>query len=204
MNANSASTVAARISAAAQPAGPTGPSTVIRLIDRPELLAGARRLGLSGFIGLDFIIDDATGEAVVIEINPRATPLGASAIGPGTPVAGAARSLGAIPGDAAGEQGDLIAYFPAAWRVDPADPRLALCAREIPSSDPPLLAEMLRTPWVERSALAIVFARASAVLTGRPRTLDLPLSAVAAVHDFQPPAPARRSPAVVIGRSANA
>jgi predicted ATP-grasp superfamily ATP-dependent carboligase len=32
-----------------------------------------RRLGLSGFVGFDFVIEDSTGKAFLIEINPRAT-----------------------------------------------------------------------------------------------------------------------------------
>ena len=30
-------------------------------------------VGLKGYVGVDFVLDDATGEATVIEINPRPT-----------------------------------------------------------------------------------------------------------------------------------
>ncbi len=149
-----------------------GPSTIVRLIDRPELVAGARRLveahGLSGFIGLDFIID-AAGEVRVIEVNPRATPLGGAADGRGCPVAAAARALGATGVRDAGARRDLIAYFPAAWHLDPTDERLALCARDVPQGEPALLAELLRKPWWERSLLAVLAAPLLERVTGRKR-----------------------------------
>jgi carbamoylphosphate synthase large subunit len=60
--------------------GPTGAATVIRRVkdermaQAAELLA--RRLQLSGFYGLDYMIDDATGTPHLIEMNPRCTQLG--------------------------------------------------------------------------------------------------------------------------------
>ncbi len=57
--------------------GPTGPSTVLRVIDSPDMTYAAKSvvsaLGLSGLCGLDFILDD-DGRAHLIELNPRATP----------------------------------------------------------------------------------------------------------------------------------
>ncbi len=140
-----------------------GPSTMLRLVDHPALVDGARRLaaslGLTGFIGIDIIIEDATGEPVVIEINPRATPLAGAARGACSPAASAARALGAAPRTetAAEMPRDLVAYFPAAWRVDPSDERLEACDGDIPHADPALLAELLRTPWPERGLLARIF-----------------------------------------------
>ncbi|HVJ54430.1 MAG TPA: ATP-grasp domain-containing protein [Aliidongia sp.] len=62
---------------ALQTRGPTGSSTVIRILrDQPMHETCRRlvkRLGLSGLIGFDFIIEKATGRAVLIELNPRAT-----------------------------------------------------------------------------------------------------------------------------------
>ncbi len=59
--------------------GKTGPSMVIQTIRDTRisragaLLAG--RLGVSGFFGLDFMLDDRSGEPFLIELNPRATQL---------------------------------------------------------------------------------------------------------------------------------
>ncbi len=60
--------------------GKTGPSIVIQLMQDPRIHeAGvklARELNISGFFGLDFMLDGATGEPYLIECNPRATQLG--------------------------------------------------------------------------------------------------------------------------------
>jgi hypothetical protein len=54
-----------------------GPAAVVRVIEHPAMAEAARRLverfGLSGFCGLDFILT-RTGEARLIELNPRVTP----------------------------------------------------------------------------------------------------------------------------------
>jgi hypothetical protein len=56
---------------------PNGPAAVIRLMENSQMSAAVkkivRRLGLSGFVGFDFVIEDSTGKAFLIEINPRAT-----------------------------------------------------------------------------------------------------------------------------------
>ena len=57
----------------------TGPATVIRTLDNAEMEQTARhvvrRLGLSGFVGFDFILQAASGRAFLIEMNPRPTPI---------------------------------------------------------------------------------------------------------------------------------
>ena len=40
-------------------------------------------LGLSGLCGLDFVIENSSGDAYLIEINPRATPVCHLALGAG-------------------------------------------------------------------------------------------------------------------------
>jgi thioesterase domain-containing protein len=54
-----------------------GPAAAVRIIDHPAMREAARRLvarfALSGFCGFDFIITD-TGEARLLELNPRVTP----------------------------------------------------------------------------------------------------------------------------------
>ena len=64
----------------------TGPSTVARIIDNPEMKDSARRivkaLGLTGLVGFDFMIEAATGAAYLIEMNPRCTPICAVRMGP--------------------------------------------------------------------------------------------------------------------------
>lgn len=57
---------------------PLGPSTVIRVIDHPEMRATAetmvRALGLTGLCGFDFVLENNTQRAHLLEVNPRATP----------------------------------------------------------------------------------------------------------------------------------
>ncbi|HVY14989.1 MAG TPA: ATP-grasp domain-containing protein, partial [Rhodopila sp.] len=64
----------------------TGPSTVARIIDNPDMVEAARKvvsaLGLSGLIGFDFMIEAATGNAYMIEMNPRNTPICAVRLNP--------------------------------------------------------------------------------------------------------------------------
>ena len=65
----------------------TGHATVVRLLENPEMSLAAermvRRLNLSGLHGLDFLIETDTGNAYLIEINPRATQVGHLTLGPG-------------------------------------------------------------------------------------------------------------------------
>jgi glutathione synthase/RimK-type ligase-like ATP-grasp enzyme len=57
----------------------TGPATVIRVINSPEMSDAAahvvRHLGLSGFAGFDFMLEAATGRAYLIEMNGRPTQI---------------------------------------------------------------------------------------------------------------------------------
>lgn len=139
----------------------TGPSTFVRIVEGEDFLEQARvlvrKLGLSGFCGLDFIIDKATGHLVLIEMNPRITPL--AALRPGhrqDPVAGAAMALlghGAASAPPLPPR-ELHACFPTAWRFHPGDDRLELCRSDLPHAHPELVAEALRTPWTHRSLLA--------------------------------------------------
>lgn len=56
----------------------TGPASIVHLIENGEIRFAAERiasrLGLSGFFGLDFVIEKQTGLAYLIEMNPRLTP----------------------------------------------------------------------------------------------------------------------------------
>jgi len=62
-----------------QTAHPTGPATVVRTIDNPEMALAAarmvRRLNLSGFVGFDFVIEASSGKAYLLEMNLRPTPI---------------------------------------------------------------------------------------------------------------------------------
>ena len=61
----------------------TGPSTMVRFVDNAEMEDTAKRLvkalGCSGFMSFDFMLDEATGRAALIEANPR--PIGTTHLG---------------------------------------------------------------------------------------------------------------------------
>jgi ATP-grasp domain len=140
-----------------------GAATIVRLTSHPEMEAVAarlvRRLGMSGFCGLDFILEDGSGKAFMIELNPRATQLGHLPFGPtGSLVAVLlARLRGetplAVTGPRIAELG-TVAFFPQAWLADADSPLRALAYADVPWQEPALVAELLRRPWDVRSPLA--------------------------------------------------
>ncbi len=145
--------------------GETGPSTFVHLADHPMLAVRARALAaelkLSGFFGLDFIVDAASGEEVVIELNPRMTALcGLAADRPDGPIAAAAAALLGSPAGPAGPERPRVrrAHFPFAWLAHPGDRRLEQCRDDIPPAHPALIAEMLKQSWNHRGPVARLFA----------------------------------------------
>jgi len=56
----------------------SGPASVVRVVDHPGTAASAEafvaRLGLSGFHGFDFVLVPG-GQALMLEMNPRVTPI---------------------------------------------------------------------------------------------------------------------------------
>ncbi|WP_158743699.1 ATP-grasp domain-containing protein [Acidisphaera sp. L21] len=135
--------------------GPTGPSTMVRHIENAEMQSAVEKLvaalGCSGFVSFDFILDEATGRASLIEMNPR-------------PIA--TTSLGALFGHdpCAALLDHLSGQTAARVEADPAMPRcVALFPKEIerdptrldrlwaptihhdvPHDDPPVIAAYLR------------------------------------------------------------
>ena len=142
--------------------GRVGASTVLRLIDDPIMdhaaAATAERLGLSGFFGLDFIIEESTGKLFLIEMNPRATQLGHIR------VQGADLAMRLL--EAAGENppspqtypdhGPVIAFFPQALRFLEEDANLQELPIDVPWGAPDLVEELLRPPWTKRGVVARV------------------------------------------------
>ncbi|HLY05482.1 MAG TPA: hypothetical protein VKR31_07025 [Rhizomicrobium sp.] len=135
--------------------GTIGPPNVIRRVDCPQLKSAtlkiARRFGLSGIHGLDFI-RDADGAAHLIEINPRATQGSTLAFGPGRDLPAAlARSIEPNGGMRPAIPNDLVAIFPREWRRDPLSPFLVDAYHDVPWDDPGVLFASLgvRPPgWV--------------------------------------------------------
>ncbi len=105
--------------AALETQGPTGSSTIIRLLrDQPMrdiCRRLVRRLGLSGLVGFDFILEEKTGRFVLIELNARATQTCHLRLGPGADPPEALRA--AVTGEPARDapsmvETDIIELFP--------------------------------------------------------------------------------------------
>jgi len=123
-----------------------GHATVVRRIDHPEMASAvekmARRLQLSGLHGFDFMLEDVSRDAYLIEINPRATQVGHLSFGAGRDLPGAlASALLARAADAAPNvtENDVIALFPQEWLRDPASPYLRSGYHDVPWNQPGLL-----------------------------------------------------------------
>ncbi len=99
--------------------GKTGPSLVVQLMQDPRISrAGAllaRKLELSGFFGLDFMLDEQTGAPFLIEMNPRSTQLGHVAVAGQPDLAGrlwAQWAGGALPTPAEPHLGAAVWFYP--------------------------------------------------------------------------------------------
>ncbi len=131
-----------------------GQSSVLRLIENAEMSATAekmvRRLGLSGIHGFDFMLEAHTGNAHLIEINPRATQVGHLALGSGRDLPAALYSaMSGEPLRAAKKvtENDTITLFPQEWMRDPASPFLTSGYHDVPWEEPELLRACVRKPW---------------------------------------------------------
>ena len=129
---------------------PTGPATVVRIVDNPEMMFAAermaRRLRLSGLFGLDFMIEDGIGASHLIEMNPRCTPLCHLRLGEGRDM------IGALWAQLSGQplrvapcvtQNNTIAYFPQAWHSN--SEFLQTSFQDVPHDEPDLVRELLQS-----------------------------------------------------------
>jgi hypothetical protein len=147
--------------------GITGPASIVRVIDNPEMMLAAerlaRRLCLSGFFGLDFMIEDGGNATYLIEMNPRCTPLSHLQLGRGRDL------IGALGGKLLGQplretqpvtENELIAYYPQAWHCH--SEFLDASFQDIPEGEPKLV-EDLRRPWPDRSLLYRILSNLSGI-----------------------------------------
>jgi len=124
--------------------GQIGPPNVIRRVDCAQMEEASRRVakrfGLSGIYGLDFI-RDAAGKVHLIEINPRTTQGGTLAFGDGRdmPQALAACVTCATSPRREAIANDVVAFFPAEWQRDAQSPYLLSGHHNVPWDDPKVL-----------------------------------------------------------------
>jgi hypothetical protein len=153
----------------------TGPSTVARIIDNAEMMDTARRvvraLGLSGMIGMDFMIEAATGFAYLIEINPRNTPICAVRLGPGRDLAEAlvARLAGRAPRERPSRtERDILVFFPDTWQQDPSDRFLQTGYHDVPWEQPNLVRFLVRPELRDRYLVMRMLRKAWWKFQGKP------------------------------------
>jgi hypothetical protein len=129
----------------------TGPATVLRLIRNEDMSTAAekivRRFGLSGFHGLDFMLEAETGNAFLIEINPRPTQVGHLTLGPGCDLPAALYA--AVSGEAIRPapritESGTIALFPLEWIRDSSSTFLRSAYHDVPWDRPELIRACVR------------------------------------------------------------
>jgi hypothetical protein len=136
-----------------------GPATVLKLIENPEMSAAAekivKRLNLSGLHGLDYMLEAQTGDAYLIEINPRSTQVGHLTLGSRRDLPAALYSVasGKILQEAyAVTKKNTIALFPQEWLRDSDSTFLKSGYHDVPWEEPKLIDFCVRGSGKGRSA----------------------------------------------------
>jgi carbamoylphosphate synthase large subunit len=146
-------------------AGPTGAATIVRVIQNEEMKRAAElvvsRLNLSGFYGLDFIIESGTGVPYLIEMNPRCTQLGHIEFADRGCLAGVLSAV--LRGEPRPQvqnpvPHDTIALFPQALAAgDACRPHLEASYHDVPSEEPQLMRELMLKSWPQRRWVARLY-----------------------------------------------
>ncbi len=146
--------------------GVTGAATVVRPLEHKGIEDAARLLAqkfqLSGFHGLDFILEKGSGAAYMIELNPRSTQLGHLNLSSHGDLAGviAARLRNEPAYPVAPEdriQGDSIALFPHAFKSNPRSVYLRQGYHDVPWEEPALVRELVGDSWPDRQWLSRIY-----------------------------------------------
>jgi hypothetical protein len=142
----------------------TGTALTARVVDNEEIRIAAERIAerlhLSGFHGLDFVLEDGTENAYLIELNPRCTQLGHLQI------AGQGDLAGVLCNSFSGVRSpryenpiheETIAFFPEALFSNPKCPYLATSFVDVPWDEPELVIELMRRDWRDRRLMARLY-----------------------------------------------
>jgi len=140
--------------------GPMEPAIIVQVVEGREMLDAAkliaRRLKLTGFFGLDFILEEGTGEAYLIEMNPRCAPPCSLSLGEGRDLLAAfwaKLTKQEMPQRPPITQKTKIAYFPTAVLRGANSAYMSQqnsIYLDIPSGETELVQELLH-PWSEKS-----------------------------------------------------
>lgn len=130
----------------------SGPATVLRWVENADMTAAthkmARRLNLSGLHGFDYMIEEHTGNAYLIELNPRATQVGHLALGSGRDLTAAlfSASTGATLRESSKlTDNDTVALFPQEWLRNPVSSFLQSGYHDVPWGEPALIRACVRS-----------------------------------------------------------
>jgi glutathione synthase/RimK-type ligase-like ATP-grasp enzyme len=144
----------------------TGHATVLRSIEHSEMADAAekiaRRFKLSGLHGLDFMLEAHTGNAHLIEINPRTTQVGHLSLGlehdlPAAMYAAlTGKEIQPVPKVT---ENETIALFPQEWARDPKSEFLQSAYHDVPWEEPELIRSCVRKGKQKtlRPGLAVAF-----------------------------------------------
>jgi hypothetical protein len=144
----------------------SGPASVVRRVENIEMASATtkmvKRLNLSGLHGFDFMLENGTENAFLIEINPRTTQVGHLTLGPGCdlPAALYAAVTGQpVQPSASLTANDTIALFPGEWTRNPSSTFLRSAYHDVPWEEPGLIREGLQkhrkqSSWYSQRNLA--------------------------------------------------
>jgi predicted ATP-grasp superfamily ATP-dependent carboligase len=124
---------------------PTGPSTVVELFENAEMAhtvaSVTRAFQLTGFASFDFMIEDESGAAYLIELNPRPTPICHLGGAFGDDLCGALwqRLTGSPPRAVLPRaEGRLVVLFPQEWVRNANSPYFQQHFHDVPWGEPEL------------------------------------------------------------------
>jgi hypothetical protein len=144
--------------------GATGAAFLVRMIENDDMTRAAhvlaKSLQLNGFFGLDFLVDQSTGQPHLIEMNPRCTQLGHLPLPGRTDLVGAlcAKLSGeGCASDEASVEGRVIAFFPQAgqWNTKSLLPDGVY--NDVPKGQLELVRELGRPSWPERQWISRIY-----------------------------------------------
>ena len=151
----------------------SGAALIVERINDPRIEDAGRKLAqalsLSGFFGLDFLLENGSGYPYLLEMNPRATQLGHLPLensGNGGSLAealwlawtGSARSQPPLV-DGTIEIPHRIAFYPQALVLGANNSLVTSAWLDRPDEEPDLVRELSRTGWPERRFLYRLFHR---------------------------------------------
>jgi ATP-grasp domain len=159
--------------------GARGPAIVVQVVDGRAMMCAAEklawRLNLSGFFGLDFMIEEPSGETYLVEMNPRCTPPCPLPLGRGRDLVAA--MVAQLTGNPIVEREPAtdkrkIAYFPQGCGVSNLDIVTPVDGYYLdePVGEQTLIDELMH-PWSERSVLGRLVDLGRAFLKKQPENI---------------------------------